>query len=630
MWQQVVAVVVTVGIFVLIQIRRSLPLDLVFLTGLLIVSLCGILTPEDAISGFANPAVITIGALFALAAGLRRCGVLDLIGEKLLGNVKTEFGALWRLALVLITSSAFLLNTALVAMLAPVVSHWCRRNNISPSRLLIPVSYLTILGGVCTLIGTSTTLVVNARLQQSYHEASADLAELQKNSDGTNETKRQIAIAQDRKHSLRPLGLLELSVAGLPIALVGGVFMLFLGPKLLPKRGVNAEKLDELRREYLVEMEVRPGCPLVGKAVKNTQLRKLEGLFLIEINREGQLITPVTPTEIIAVDDRLVFSGVVEKIVELETIPGLASPIEKEYTFDPGVNRVLTEAVLSPSSPVMRTRVRDANFRERYNAAILAVHRNGELLPNKIGDIRLQAGDTLLLQTTSEFADIYCNSRDFYLVSTFGEAPAKTSNRKMPLAAAIFGALLIWLIVASFFQQTEQSWTSPAVASLVAVALFVFTRCMRMSHVRAAIDVQLLLTIACALGLGLALDKSGAAASIAGGIVEQIHSPYLLLIAVYVMTMLMTEMITNNAVAALMLPIAVNVAILGEHDPRPFIIAVALAASLAFMTPIGYQTNLMVMGPGGYRPFDFFKIGFPLSMVVAASAIVLIPIFWPF
>lgn len=632
--QQIITIAVTLGIFVLIQVRRNIPLDLLFLCGLLIVSLCGVLTPNEAISGFANPAVLTIGALLALAAGLKICGVLDWIGEKLLGNVSTERPALWRLAIVLIGSSAFLLNTALVAMMTPVVSTWCRRHDISPSRLLIPVSYLTILGGVCTLIGTSTTLVVNARLQQSYADSIQKLEFLEAEKRALGESQEiETAISEQRRivDSVRPLGLLELGRVGLPVAFAGGVFMLFVGPLLLPFRKQFAQDFSAQRREYLVEMKVMPNCPLIGKSIEDAKLRQLRGLFLIEIDRNGRVITPVAPNEVVEVDDRLIFTGIVETIVELEKIRGLV-PTEMSSSEDQGQlkgNRHLTEVVLSPASPVIRQTARSSNFRERYNAAIIAVHRNGERMPSKIGDVKFRVGDTLLLQTTSGFTTQYRNSREFYLISSLGET-SRDANKKMPLASLIVGMLLVWLIIGSFFAESAQTWASPAIAGLVAVCLFVVTRCMTMIQVRTAVDVQLLVTIASALGLGLALEKSGAASLIANGIVMEISNPYILLIAIYVLTMVLTEMITNTAVAALMFPIALKVAETGGYDPRPFIIAICLAASLAFVTPIGYQTNLMVMGPGGYRPWDYVKAGLPLAIITAVVALVLIPWMWPF
>ena len=611
-----IAIAVVLAVFIVLQLRRSVPLDLLFLGGVLVVAIAGILTPAQALAGFANPAVLAIGGLLALTAGLKKCGILDWIGQKLLGSVESESTALWRLALSLIPSSAFLLNTAVVAMMAPVVTKWCRSNRISPSRLLMPVSYLAILGGVCTLIGTSTTLVINAQLHEVLD------TKLQAGS---------IVEAVDFKAQLEPMSLFEIGMAGLPCAIVGGLFVVLVGPRLLPNRTDLVHQLDDHRREYMVEVRVQFSCKLIGKTIKEAGLRNLPGLFLIEIDRGGEVITPVSPSEVLQAEDRLVFAGVVETIVDLEKIPGLIPAADDFYVNDPQSRqaRHLTEVVLSRTSPLMRSTLREANFRERYNAAVVAVHRDGERITTKMGDIKLRSGDTLLLQTNIDFESRWRNSPDFYLVSSVADSePLK--HEKRPIALVIFIGMLLWLIAGSFIGGGP-SWTSPAIVILVALAGFLLTGCMRMNDARGAIDVQLLVTIACAIGLGSALEYSGAAKMLADSVVGQVGlNPWLLLLVIYVLTALLTEMITNTAVAALMFPIALNVALAAGCSPRPFIIAISLAASLAFITPIGYQTNLMVMGPGGYRPSDFVRIGLPLSILVGATAICLIPFIWPF
>lgn len=635
-----IAVLVTLAVFVCLNVRRSTPIDLLFLGGLVVVTLAGILTPTDALKGFASPAVVTIASLFAISAGLRTCGVLDWVGRKLLGNAKDEKGAIWRLAGALITSSAFLLNTALVAMMAPVVVNWCRQRGISPSRLLIPVSYLTILGGVCTLIGTSTTLVVNAKLQQAEAEHKQQLqdlrtqrAELLATAKPTQDIDDKIDKQSAIVSSLKPMGLFEIGIAGIPCALVGALCLLTIGRRLLPTETTSKQSLAQQRKNYLVEMKVLADCPLIGKTVEEAGLRHLPGLFLVEIDRDGKVLTPISSSDLILADDRLAFVGVVGTIVDLEKIPGLV-PVEgdvEDSTLNARRQRRMVEVVLSRSAPINGLTVREADFRKRYQAAVVAVHRNGEQLVGKIGDIKLAQGDTLLLQTSPTFTSRYRDSLHFYLISDVENSEPRV-HEKMPIAAAIFAGLMAWLVVGSFFSGSgDIGWASPAIAALVAVVVMVLCRCMRMSQVRTAIDVQLLVTIASALGLGLALEHSGAAQSIAQTIVSSVgENPYLLLIIIYVMTMIMTELITNNAVAALMFPIAVNLAISGGHNPRPFIIAISLAASLSFLTPVGYQTNLMVMGPGGYQPRDFLKAGFPISLSVAVTALLVIPQFWSF
>ena len=618
-----IAIAVTALIFLAMQRRPVVSIDLLFLGGLVIVTLTGVLSPTKAVSGFSNKAVIMIAALFAASAGLRVTGALDWIGNRLLGSATTERSALVRLAATLVPASAFVLNTPLVAMMAPVVVDWCRRRSISPSRLLIPLSYLTILGGVCTLIGTSTTLVINGKLADMVVEA-----------DYPPEIVSRIG----------ELKFFEITAAGVPLALIGVAYMLLVAPRRLPNRTDLVEQFDEHRRDYLVDMQVEPSCPLIGKTVQNAGLRNLPGLFLIEIARSGETITPVSPDDTIRAGDHLVFTGVVTTIADLERIPGLVPAADGSFESQPAerIRRQLTEAVLSRTSPLIGLTVREADFRKSYNAAVVAVHRNGERLTNKVGSIRLEAGDTLLLQTRNEFVDAHRNSREFYLVSRLGETTARRHDRAL-FASLLFLGLILWLTVCSLWPSLVPwgNWTenhSHAIVALAIVVAMIVSRCLTTSEARSAIDLQVLLTIGAALGLGEAIDRSGAARWLAQSLVDGTNAiglpvawkPYLLLAVVYFVSQLFTETITNVAVATIMIPVAVGVATVGHYDPRPFIIAITLAASLSFVTPIGYQTNLMVMGPGGYQPRDFWRAGWPLALTMTISGLVLIPWLWPF
>jgi di/tricarboxylate transporter len=621
-----ISLAVVAGLFVGLQ-RRGWSSDLLFLGAVVVLVLTGVLTPTEALAGFANPAVIVIGALFVVAAGLRATGVLDWIGHRVLGSARTERAALSRLAAFEIGLSAFIANTPLVALLVPVVVDWCRQRGISPSRLLIPVSYLAVLGGVCSLIGTSTNLVVQGLLKGEQVSLQTTV--------GAPGKPQAAALRQDPRfqEQLRGMTLFEIGKVGLPCALVGASFMLLFARRLLPNRTELIEQLGEQRREYLVEMLVQPGCRLVGQTVEAAGLRHLQGLFLIEIDREGEVITPVTPSDAIHANDRLIFTGVVTTIVDLEKIPGLVPAADLTYEFSPRkrVGRHLTEVVLSPSSPLIGTTVRAANFRQLYNAAVVAVHRNGERMTNKIGDVRLQVGDTLLLQTRTEFVDSYRHSQDFSLVSRVEGSRARRTDRAW-LAAALFGLLVLWLSFEGSDLALPPSWTNPAIAAVAIAGLMVATRCVGVAEARAAIDLQVLLTIGAALALGKAMTASGAAQYLAEKLVHVAGpgNPYLLLVVVYVLSLVLTEMLSNSAVAVLMFPLVVAMAAAGGYSPRPFIMGIALAASLSFMTPIGYQTNLMVMGPGGYRPSDFFRIGMPVTVLVTITALALIPLMWPF
>ena len=604
-WQAPLTITVTALIFVFLQMQKKASTDVLFLCGLLVVTASGILTPEQAFSGFSNVAILTIAGLLAITAGLRITGVLDWIGHKLLGTATTEKQAIFRLSAVTTVASAFLLNTAVVAMMMPVVVSWCRRRGISPSRLLMPISYLAILGGICTLIGTSTTLVVNGELQ---HLAS----------NGISLTR-----------GVEPLSMFELTAIGLPCAVIGVVYMLTIMPKLLPQRTGIIQQLGQQRREYLVEMHVDDDCPLINKSIKEAELRHLEGLFLIEIDRDDHIITPVAPDNILRSGDQLVFTGAIETIVELERFPGLSPATEISPQQHP--QRHLTEVVLSRKSPLLSTTVRAARFRQRYDAAVVAIHRAGERLTGKVGDTTLEAGDTLLLQTGTDFSQTHQHSPDFYMVSSVqGSEPRQTNKAKT--ASLLLIILLLWLVIASIFNpdRTNTSLlglTSPAVAALTIAILMVLTRCLKMSDARSSINLQMLITIGAALGLGKALQESGAATEIATTIFTFAgNNPLVILIALYILTVVLTETISNNAVAAMLLPLAIEIAATGDWNARPFIFTITIAASLSFVTPIGYQTNLMVMGPGGYRANDYFRCGLPLAILMGICATTLIPI----
>lgn len=647
--QGLIALSVTALVFLAMQLRRGTPIELLFLGGLVIVTLAGIISPADAVAGFSSRAVIMIGALFAASAGLRTTGALDWIGNRLLGRAETERGALLRLAAIVTPASAFVLNTPLVAMLAPVVVDWCRRRGISPSRLLIPLSYLTILGGVCTLIGTSTTLVINSLLAGRNATAAGQGA--------------------DVLPMVGELRFFEMTWVGIPLAIIGALYVLAIAPRLLPNRTELIERFGERRREYLVEMRVQDRCPLIGKTVQEAGLRNLPGLFLVEIDRDGEVITPVAPEDTIQAGDLLVFTGVVTTIADLERIPGLLPAADETFEATPAVRtrRQLTEAVLSRTSPLIGRTVRESNFRRLYDAAVVAVHRNGERVTNKIGNIRLEPGDTLLLQTHGAFVEKHRNSREFYLVSVVGGGQARRHDRAL-LAGGLFIGLILWLTANSLLGPTLGGATKPqapeaaaiesvpaedgavlslrnvinpdlhAVAAVAIVLAMIAARCMTTAEARAAIDLQVLLVIGAALGLGLAVDRSGAASWLAELLVSAVSyaatadwlRPYLLLAIIYFTTQIFTELITNVAVATIMIPVSVEVASATGFNARPFIIAIVFAASLSFATPIGYQTNLMVLGPGGYRPSDYLKVGLPLAILISVSAILLIPLAFNF
>ena len=579
---------------------RNRSADALMLGALVLVTVTGIVTPKDAVAGFSNMGMLTVGALYVVAAALRETGALDIVGKHVLGKARTERGAFVRLAGSVTVMSAFLNNTPIVAMFIPVISDWCKRHRVAPSRLLLPLSYLCILGGTCTLIGTSTNLVVNGLMEETVRSR-PDLVE-----------------------RLSPMRFFALGNMGLPYAVVGVVYLFFYGQRHLPTRRDLIEDLSDTARDYLVNVRIEAGCPLVEQTVEKADLRHLPGLFLVEIQREDEIISPVQPDQVLAAGDTLTFTGAIGTIVDLEKIPGLV-PIADEGYVTVAVERrrqTLCEAVISPACPSLGKTIREADFRARYNAAVIAVHRGGERLSGKVGDIRLRTGDTLLLQAGPHFIRANRNNSHFLLVGGLdGIRPIRHDK-------AIYSLILLLLLVGLLVTGLVKT----VVAAMLVAGLMVVFRCIDTADARRSVDWQTLLTIAAAFGLSKALETSGLVASVSEGFVQVAgrFGPYGVLVGVYLMTSIFTEAITNNAAAALVFPFAVAMAGQIGASPRPFVMAVAFAASASFITPLGYQTNLMVYGPGGYRFTDFIRVGLPLNLILLGCATVLIPLIWSF
>jgi di/tricarboxylate transporter len=561
---------------------------MVMIGGVMLLLIAGVLTPAEALSGLSNEGMVTIGMLYIVTSGVQETGAMTGILARLLGRPRSVGMAQLSLMAPVAGASAFLNNTPLVAMFIGAVSDWAKKNRIAPSKLMIPLSYAAVIGGTITLIGTSTTLVVNGLLIKETGHAS--------------------------------LGMFDVAVVGVPLACAVIVFV-WLGSRwLLPDRQSAVTQMEN-SRSYIVEMLVDADSPLIGRTIEEAGLRHLPGLFLMEIERGTHSLPAVSPQERLEARDRLVFTGIAESIVDLQKIRGLTPATDQVFKLRAAGERWLVEAVVSDSCPLVGRTVREGRFRTHYNAAVIAVARNGEQLRQKIGDIKLRAGDTLMLLTHPMFVEQQRNSRDFYLVSTV-ENSRQLRHEKAGVALAIIAAMVFVVTM---------EWTSMLVASMVAAAAIVATGCTNSSTARRAVDWQVLLTIAAALALGKGLERSGAAQYIAtqlGSI--GVADPWFALVAVYVITVLFTELITNNAAAALMFPIAIATAGALGVDYMPFVIAVLFAASASFATPIGYQTNLMVMGPGGYRFSDYMRAGIPVSVLVGVISVTLIPMFWHF
>ncbi|MEK7711280.1 MAG: SLC13 family permease [Planctomycetota bacterium] len=585
-WTTIGAVLLVLG---LLGFTRA-GADLIFVGVATLLMALGILSPADALSGLANEGVITVGVLYIVAAGLRETGVLSVAAQRLLGRPKSVRHAQFRMMAPVAAMSAFVNNTPIVAMCLPVVNDWAKRHKLSPSKLMLPLSYAAIFGGCCTLIGTSTNLVVHGLLLE-------------------------------HAHIKEPLHLFSLAWVGVPCALVGIGYILLCSGALLPDRRAAARDFED-PKQYTVEMIVESGSTLAGKTIEGAGLRQLPGMYLMEIDRDGEILAAVGPLERLQAGDRLVFVGIVESVVELQKIRGLKPATDQVFKLDsPRARRSLIEAVVSDSCPLVGKTVRDGRFRTIYNAAIIAVSRNGERIRKKVGDIILKPGDTLLLESHPTFAEQHRNSRDFYLVSRIeGYTPPRHER------AWLSGAIFVAMIVAA-----GSGKTSMLLAAMLAAGLMIIGRCCTSSVARASVDWQVLIAIAASFGIGRAMESTGAARYIAESMLGIAgDNRWAALAVVYVLAMICTELMSNNASAVLMFPIAMATATALHADFMPFVMAVMFAASFGFATPLGYQTHLMVYGPGGYRFSDFLRMGIPLDLLMGVIAVVLIPRFWPF
>lgn len=579
-----------VALCFLLLVFTAIAADIALMAGLTLLLVAGVLTPEQALSGLANEGMVTVGVLFIVSAALKETGAIHWIAQFLFGRPSSTGHAQLRVMAPVAVLSAFLNNTPVVAMMIPAIHDWAKKYRLSVSKLFIPLSYAAIIGGTCTLIGTSTNLVING------------------------------LVMSETEHK-QGLGMFELAWIGVPCTLITFIYVLVSSRWLLPERKPVIDQAADAR-EYVVEMVVEASSPLVGKSIEEAGLRQLPGMYLIEIERGERVLVAVSPHERIEADDHLVFAGVVDSVIDLQKIRGLKPATNQLFKLNtPRVDRSLIEAVVSNSCPLVGKTIRDGRFRSVYSAAIIAVARNGEKIRKKIGDIVLQAGDTLLLETHSNFLLQHRNSRDFFLVSELSDAKPPRHER----ASLSIGILLVMVVFAA------SGVLSMLEASMLAAGALIMTRCIGGGVARRAVDWQVLIVIAAAFGLGQALYVTGAADSLAQGLLGfTTGEPMMALALVYCVTTLLTAMITNNAAGVLMFPVALSISATLGVDFMPFVVVVMVAASASFATPIGYQTNLMVYGPGGYHFADFIKIGVPLTLLVGVVTVFLAPIVWPF
>lgn len=576
-------ITLVVVLFVMIALTREWAAPAMVITaGMVLLLVTGVLTPAEALAGFSNPAPITIAALLVISRAVERTGALAPLLRLAVRPDGSERGNLLRLLLPSAAVSAFMNNTPIVAMLIGPVSASAERNGLSPSRFLMPINHAVLLGGTITLIGTSSNLIVSGLMTEA---------------------------------GIRPMGMFELTPIGLPLALGGVLLMVALAPRLLPARKGIKERFSEEFREFTMEMEVEAGGPVAGQNVAGARLRHLQGVFLAWVRRGERVISPVGPDEVLLAGDRLGFVGRVDRVMDLQAIPGLRLAAHKHVRgLDEGEHRFV-EVVLAPISPLVGRTLKDSDFRDQYQATVMAIHRSGDRVSGKLGEIPLESGDTLLLLADRNFVGRWRDRRDFLMVSALNGALPVSSGRA-------------WLVIAAVTAMIAASALNlvPILqGSLVVALLLVAGRLLTPNEARTAIDLDVLLMVAASYGIGKAIETSGLAALLASWIVQPVVTlgPVAVLAGVVLATLLVTQIITNNAAAVLVFPIAVAAAGQIGANPRPFALAVAVAASGSFLTPIGYQTNTMIFGPGGYRFGDYVRLGLPVTVLMAAGLVTL-------
>ena len=589
-FNQIVVCILLVLVFVAF-IKEWFSPDLVAMGAFVLLLAIGVLDEKSALAVFSNPAPIIVSCMFVLSAALERTGTIEALGEwfeKLAG--KKELRVLLVLMLIVAVLSAFVNNTPVVVVFMPIVLALARKHDLIASRFLIPLSYAAIVGGTCTIIGTSTNLVASGIAKES---------------------------------GLDEFGMFEVSKLGIVFVIVTFIYMLLIGRKLLPDRVTLSTLFDSSAgKEFLTSVIISEESELIGKKISETSLSKIRDFRILEVSRSGKKINSPLKDIIFNSGDQLLVKSRVSGVVDVGGNRGI------ELGFEGGLglqelqteSAVLIEGVIGPGSSLVGRSIKELNFREKYDVIILALHRRGVNLRDKFEDVRLAFGDTILVEGAPDKINALSQERDFINLSQSNCRPLRRS--KVPFAV---GALLLFMVLAAF------KVAPLIVLALGAALLTLFSRCLEPSEAYEAIDWKVIFMIFGMLGLGTALQKVQVIQILADSLTGWalvLKNIYVLIALIYLVTAILTELISNNAVAALLTPVAISVAQAMDLDARPLVVAVMFAASASFSTPIGYQTNTYIYGAGGYKFTDFTRVGIPLTIILWVVSVVLIPVMW--
>ena len=597
MMEQTIVYLLLVGV-ILAFFREWAPPDVVALSAMMALWATGVLSTRDLMAVFSNPAPITVAAMFVLSAGLERTGCIDVMGNvfsKVAGQA--EMRVLVVMMVLAAVLSAFVNNTPIVVVFLPIVVALSRQSeNLKASRLLIPLSFASILGGTCTLTGTSTNLIIDGAAQDVFGS---------------------------RQEAFRPFTMFEVSKLGLIYAVIGFLYILTVGRKFLPTRESLQEVVTEKKkRHFLTQVMVEEDSPLVGKTLLETLVKEFPEARILEVRRGGSVLTDPLDKLVIEPHDRIRLTVHGASFEDFRKTGGLQFPAQKHLRISAMETQRLRlmEGVIGPQSSLVGKTLRELRFRQRYGVLIFAVHRKGVDLRKRLERVRLRVGDTLLLEGTAEGMNRLGEAHDFLIMDQPPKREVKSPAKRWLATGIILG----------FITGASVGGVPVSGLALLAAVLMLATRCLEPREAYGSVQWTIIFMIFGMLALGKAMESSGGAKQIADLLESGLGtaSPIVVLGVVYLLSSIMTELISNNAVAALLTPIVIGIAANIQMDARPFIVAVMFGCSASFATPIGYQTNTYVYGAGGYRFADFPKVGVPLNLLLWMAATFLIPLLW--
>ncbi len=584
-WQAWATLAVVLGAMALFA-SEKLRIDLVALLVLAALVILGIISPVEALSGFSNEATVTVAAMFALSLGIERSGALEPL-TRLLMRIRRPWLLTLAMMLVIAPLGAFIKNIALVATFLPLALRVCQRTGTSPARVLMPMAFAAQMGGVCTLIGTSSNLLADSLAQ---------------------------------KHGMAAFGVFAFAPLGVALAAVGIVYLMLVGRWLLP-REVDTEMPAAVDiGKYVTELEVTEQSSLLGKSIADAKLGERFGVYPLELLRgEKRMWSP--RSQQMTAGDVLLVRGDWEKIEDFQRQAGLRNAPESRYARDANHPRMLVELMVAPASPVDGRSFGETGIGPRYDAVALAIHRRGQVLRDKLSDVNLAVGDVLLVLVDEQGLSSLRNDPAFIVLSEREEA------HRTPHKALLAVAIMLGVVLASGLR-----WLPIPIAAICGATAMALTGCFGRKDVYESMDWKIIVLLGAILPLGLAIEHTGLSTVVVGGAMRLVggHGPLAALLMVYLLTALLTELMGHNPSVVLMVGIAVTVAHAAHADARPFVVAVAFAAATSFATPVGYPTNTMVYYAGGYRFTDFMKVGIPLIAIFCALSMWLIPHFWPF